>query len=85
MRKLEDELHCSVSSVMKIDYSHKAFPKSVPTDYTSFCIKDRRILNDLLLQEDNGFDFFHQFNLLHSYLACAPPDSKEAAAYRKLP
>ena len=76
-----------VTSIMKVDWLDKDFPRWVPEDFALMCDGDQQTLEDMLNDRSVDTSFFHQLGsgVLDAYLQSAPPNSPFAKPYRALP
>ena len=82
---LEQKLLLHIEKIIKIDWLDTSFPTKVPTDYSRIQGKDRKLMNDILSDEENSMNYFQQTGLLESYLNDVRQDSNEASVYRSIP
>jgi hypothetical protein len=82
---LEAVLLRNARKIMLVDWLDDSFPTVIPDDLDLLGNSDIVLLNKVLKSNPFGIKYFHQLNLLPSYLKSAPVGSNIAHIYRQLP
>ena len=83
---MEGLLGSRATFVTKVNWKDPSFLRCMPRDiHHLFGEGDCNHLNNILQDDQNEFNFFHQLGLLSAYLQVAPEGSDDAHIYRRIP
>ena len=83
---VEGLLGSRATYVTKVNWKDPSFLRRMPRDiHHLFGEGDCNHLNNILQDDQNEINFFHQLGLLSAYLQVAPEGSDDAHIYRRIP